>query len=732
MSEPSRSAHVGSPSSHRANHVEKKTFCGICEASCGLIATVSGDRVIALAPDPDHPSSRGFACLKGVAFHEVVSDPDRVIQPMRRTSDGSFEPASWEEALDDIGRRLRHIKREHGAGSIGVVYGNPAAWNFSGSTSVAGFADVLGTRHRYSSASVDVNNYFVAADMLYGSTMVNLLPDYGYTDFALLIGTNPLVSKGSLVTTGRIRETLVGIKSRGGRVVVVDPRRTETARLFDHVPIRPNADPWLLGAMLRILFDDDLIDHPALSRQVTGLEELRELAQRFDLERAARESGISVETITALAHDLAAAPRACIHGRCGASLGQYSTLTKYLLDVLAIVTGNLDRRGGMVFGDPMVDLDSIGAKSGVFGRNRWYTRVHQIGEVNGTAPLACLPEEITTPGVGKLRALIGMSSNLVNSSPGTDRNAAALDQLDLMVWLDPYITETSMHAHWILPPALWLEREQMPIFTQAQALIPHAQWVAPVVPPRGQARTDAWIIDQIARRIGILPLSLPGGQLLAKLGIRIKPALLIDLVMRTGKYGDLFGLRRGGLSRKKLLAVQGAVKLADTCQVGVLAQKIHTRDHKVHLAQSEMTSEVDRLISAADNDRYPWRLFSIRELHSHNTWLHNVPRLMAGRNRRCHAVMSPADAASIGVHDQDPITITSPWGLLEVPVVVSDEVMNGTVGLTHGFGHSGGWQHAVAAGGAGYNLLTPADPKFVDRPSGNAFLNGIPVKVTVG
>lgn len=240
--------------------VEKKTFCGICEASCGLIATVEDDRVVSIRPDPEHPSSKGFACSKGVEFHEIADDPDRVVHPMRRLPDGSFARATWDEAFEDIGASLNRIRKTYGADAIGVAFGNPVAWNFSGGIAISGLAAVLGTKHHYASTSVDINNYFAAGDMLYGSTMSNTLPDFAETDFALLVGTNPVVSHGSMATTGRIREVLAGLKARGGTVVVVDPRRTETARMFNHVPIRPGADPWLLGAMLRVLFDEDLID----------------------------------------------------------------------------------------------------------------------------------------------------------------------------------------------------------------------------------------------------------------------------------------------------------------------------------------------------------------------------------------------------------------------------------------------------------------------------------------
>lgn len=709
---------------------EKKTFCGICEASCGLVATVEGDRVVKLGPDPDHPSSRGFVCVKGVNFHQVVEDPDRVLHPMRRKPDGTFARATWEEALDDIGTRLRPIQREHGNESIGVVFGNPVSWNYSATVTMNGLATALGTKHQYTSASLDINNYWASADMMYGNTLVNPLPDFAATHFALIVGANPVVSHGSLVTTGRIREVLLGVPARGGRVVVVDPRRTETARLFEHVPILPGADVWLLGAILRVLFDDDLVDHETLARQASGVAELRALAARFDLDRATRETGIDAGVITELAHALAAAPSACVYGRCGASLGKFSTLTKFLLDALAIVTGNLDRRGGMVFGEPMAALVEAGTKLGQFGRGRWHTRVHGVPEMNGTAPLACLPEEITTPGRGKLRALIGLSSNLVTSAPDSSATAAALEQLDLMVWLDPYLTETSRHADWILPPTLWLEREEMPLFTQTQSTVPNAQWVAPIVPARGAARDDSWILDQIARRIGIVPAAMPGAQLLGRLGIRPKPRHLIDLALRTGKYGDLFGFRRGGLSRRKLLATQGAVKLADACPVGVLESNLYTDDKRIHLGQPEMLAETERLAGhSGDDGAYPLRLFSVRELRSHNTWLHNVPRLMAG-DRRCHALLHPDDAAASRLDDGDDVTITSRWGRITVPVRVTDEVAPGAVGLTHGWGHSGGWRTAVAAGGASYNTLTPTDPAEIDRPSGNAYFNGVPVAVS--
>ncbi|ORI17042.1 molybdopterin-dependent oxidoreductase [Rhodococcus sp. 1168] len=712
-----------------SNVIEKKTFCGICESSCGLIATVEANEVVDLRPDPDHPATRGFACSKGVQFHHVVADPDRVLYPMRRLPDGRFERSTWQSAFDDIGNRLRAIQRTHGNSSIGVLWGNPIAWNYASSIATMGFAAALETKHHYSSASIDVNNYWAAAHIMYGATGVNPLPDFAATDFALIIGANPVVSHGSLVTTGHIREVLLDIPARGGRVVVVDPRRTETAKLFEHTPIRPGADPWLLGAMLRVMFKENLIDWSTVAVQTRGIATLRDLTLHFDLDRAALETGIAAEKITEIARAMATAPRACAYGRCGTSLGQYSTLTKFLLDTLSVVTGNFDTRGGMVFGDPMVDIEGFAELIGVSGRGRWRTRVDGLPEINGQVPLATIATEIMTPGQGQLRALITTSSNFVTSGPGSAESAAALESLDLMVSLDPYITETSKHAHWVLPPALWLEREQMPCFTQAQSTVPNAQWVAPVVPARGEARDDWWIVDQIARQIGIVPSPVPGAQLLGRLGIRFTPAFAVDLLTRIGPYGDLFGLRRGGINRGKLMAHQGAIALRDSCPTGVLRKKIHTHDKRIHLDSAEMLAETRRLVAAQQtNTEFPLRLFSIREFRSHNSWLHNVPKLMAGQ-RRCRAMINPTDAETAGVHDRDEVAISSPWGRIVVPIEVNEEVSPGSVGLTQGWGHSGGWSIATAAGGASYNDLTPVDPDLIDRPSGNAYFNGIPVAV---
>ncbi|MGH8492985.1 MAG: molybdopterin-containing oxidoreductase family protein [Moraxellaceae bacterium] len=708
---------------------QRKTFCGICESSCGLVVTTQNGQVLGIRPDESHPSSKGFACSKGVQFDAVINDPDRVLQPLRRVGENRFEPTSWDEALADIGQRMRAIQNKFGNSGIGVAWGNPTAWNLSGASAIQGMAVALKTRHNYTTASLDVNNYYAASHMLYGHPGVNPLPEFDKTDFALIVGANPFVSHGSLVTIGNIRQVLMDIPARGGRVIVVDPRRSETAAAFEHVAIRPGSDQWLLGAMLKLILDEGWHSHAAIKQQTRGIAELHTMLSSMTLARAETETGIAQTQIRAMAEALTKAKSACVYGRCGASLGRFSTLTKFLLDALAIVTGNLDQRGGMVFGDPLIDKELGTFWAGMSGIGRWHTRVEKVPETMGAAPFSCLPKEITTPGKGQLRSLLICSANPAISAPGNQEMEAALEQLELLVCIDPYITDTSRLAHWILPPTLWLEREQFPVYTEQHAIVPNAQWVAPVVPPRGEARDDAWIIDQICRHLGIVPSLLPGSQLLGKAGIRLSPLFIADLSVRLSRHGDWFGLHPWKLNRRKLLAHEGAIQTAAACPVGVLDHKLWHKDKRVHMAHPQIRTEINRLMKASEEwAEFPLRLFSIREYRSHNSWLYNVPKLMSS-NRRCRIKLHPSDASAAGILDRTEVRVRSPWGEVCVPLEVSEEIMPGTVGMPQGWGHKGGWHTAVAAGGASYNQLTPTSAHLIDRPSGNAWLNGIPVSI---
>jgi formate dehydrogenase len=709
---------------------DKRVWCGVCEASCGLIATVRDGKIVTMRPDKGHPQSLGFACPKGINFPDVLSDPDRVRDPLKRNADGTFSPVSWDEALDDIGARLNSVIERHGREAVGVGLGNANAWNYGAFLTLFGMAAALKTKHFYTASSVDINSYWVVSQLLYGNNLTNPIPDFARTDFALILGANPVVSHGSMATVGRIRETLVAIPKRGGRVVVVDPRRTETARLFEHVPIRPEGDVWLVAGMLKTIVDQGLVDEVRLRGQASGAEFALGLVRDVDLDRVESETGIPRATVEQLGRDLASAGSACVYGRCGASLGRFSTLTKYLIDVLNIATGNLDRPGGLVFARPMVDLELMTKLLRATGYDRWRTRVDDIPEVFGTSPWATFPREVSTPGRGQLRAMVCVATNAATTSPACEEMERAFGELELFVSLDPYVTETNRRAHYILPPTLLLEREGFPIFTQAHNAVPHAQWTEAVATPPDNVRDDWRTLDEICKRIHLVPSPAPGAQLMGRLGIRLPPHVGVDLFMRLGPEGDLFGLRRGGLSRKRLLRNDGAIKLGDTSPTGVLRKRLHTKDHLVHLEQPKFAGEMERLTATQVTDQdHPLRLFSIRETRSQNSWLHNIPRLMSG-NRECRLRMHPDDAGSRGLSDCTTVHVASRWGEIDVTLEVTDEVMRGSVGLNLHWGHKGGWQVAVAAGGARYNDLVPNGPEMLDAVSGNAWVNGIGVQVT--
>src|ERR687891_327384 len=472
---------------------EKVTFCRICEPLCGMVATVEGDRITRLRPDPDHPLSRGYACPKGIAMAEVQNDPDRVLHPLRRVGDGEFERVSWEVALDDIAARLRRIP----PASVAWYMGNPGAFSYSHTLWAKGFLDALGSPHYYSAGSQDVNNRFAASALLYGSPLIVPIPDLRRTRFLLMVGANPLVSHGSVLSAPRIREQLVEIE----RVVVVDPRRTETARRFEHVPVRPDSDAWLLLSLIHVVFDEGLADRAFLSRWTDGAAALERAARDHPPEATEPRTGVPAERARELARDFARADSAAAYGRTGSCLGRFGTLVAFLLDALNAVTGNLDRPGGAVFGRPPVALDDVGERIGLDTYGKIRSRIGGFPDVIGNLPATLLPREIETPGDLQIRALFVSAGNPVLSVPDGGALERALGELDLFVSLDFYVNETNRHADYVLPTTTPYEREDVPLAFLGFFTQPFIQMTEAVVPPPGEARQEWEVIDAIARRI---------------------------------------------------------------------------------------------------------------------------------------------------------------------------------------------------------------------------------------
>jgi anaerobic selenocysteine-containing dehydrogenase len=722
---------------------DSATYCRICEPTCGMIATVEDGKLVQLRPDADHPITKGFSCPKGIEFVHVQNDPDRLLYPMRRTSSGEFERISWQTALDEIGAKLRAIRDRNGGASIGWYAGNPSAFSHSHAIWAGGFVRGLGSKHLYTPNTQDTSSRFVASHLLYGSPTIFPLPDVERTSFLLLVGANPLVSRGSLVAAGNLRDKLTGIVSRGGRVVVVDPRRTETAKVFEHVAVRPDADAWLLLAMLHVILAEHLADLETATAQATGLDGLRTAASRCSPEDAELRSGVPADEIRALARAFATAPSAVAYGRTGACLGSHATLVNVLLDALNIVTGNLDRPGGSVFARPPIDFTALAARLGLATFDSYRSRVGDLPEVLGQLPAPLMAAEIETPGPGQLRALIVSAGNPLLSVPGSQDLERALGKLELQVGIDLYVNETHRHADYVLPATTFYERDDVPLPLAEIQLTPFIQWTEAVVAPRGEARDDWQIIDDLARQLGFAAVAGVGAKWIGTSGAariaqramgfgvhRLTPTKLVDALLRTGRDGDRFGLRRSGLSLAKLRAQPHGTVLAEHVETGVLGKRLKTKDRRVHLGDDRIAAELDRLLSEpAPSSEYPLLMIGRREVRSHNSWLHNTPKFRDG-TRRHRALVNPADAAAIGAAAGTAVRVVSARGSIEVPIELSDDVAPGTIAVPHGWGHrGGGWQTANAAGGANVNELTSPHPEDMERLSGMAHLNGVPVRL---
>ncbi len=713
------------------------TYCRICEALCGLIATVEDGRLQSLRPDPDHPLSAGRACPKGIAFTDIQNDPDRVLAPLRRRADGTFEEVSWDDALDDIATRLTHIVAEHGGGAVGQYFGNPIAFAYATGVWSGFFLTRLGGHHQYSSGSQDINSRFVASKLLYGAASQIPFPDLPRTDFLFMLGANPLVSHGSAVRAPRIKDDLAHIVRRGGRVVVVDPRRTETARAYEHLPVRPDSDAWLLLSMLQVIFDEGLADMAALQQQTTGWQALRDVVRAFPPEDTAPHTGVAAGVLRSLARDFAAAPRAVAYGRTGACLGRHGTLVSFLLDALSIVTGNLDRAGGMLFARGVIPLEEMGEKAGKMTYATARSRIGDLPEVISTYPAALIAEEILTPGDGQLRAMFVTAGNPVLTVPNGPMLEKALDELDLLVSLDLYVNETNRHADYVLPATTFLERYDVPFTFSNCSPTVFIQAAEPVLAPYGQSRNEWEVFDEVARRMGLSlfatgPLQRLNGALswLDRRGIgRLTPRRLVELLMRIGPYGDRFGLRRGGLNPRRLAENPHGIVLAEHAATGLRTEAVRHPDGLVALAPPEIMAEVGRIGERhPDDPEFPLMAIGMREIRSQNSWMHNSPTLMKG-DRRHRARVHPDDADAAAVTDGAQVRITSPHGAIETQVHVTDEVAPGTVAIPHGWGHSGGWQLANQSGGANVNELTSNAAGDLERLAGMSVLNGVAVRI---
>jgi anaerobic selenocysteine-containing dehydrogenase len=705
------------------------TFCRVCEPMCALVATVRDGRLTSVAGDKDSPYSKGHFCKKATGAVEVMYDPDRILQPLKRTGKpGEFTPVPWDEAMSDIATRLQDIRRRDGPSAFATFLGQPPTNGFATAVWFSAFKQVFQTKWNYSVNAEDAASLLMASELLFGSALLYPRPDLWRSDFAIIIGANPMVSHGSVCTEPLMRDALQSIVKRGGRVVVIDPRRSETAQSFEHVQINAGTDAWLMMALLNELISNQSIDLPYIRENCDGLEELAELARPFTSDRASEECGVPADVIRDLARDFAKANSATIYGRTGTCTQRFGTLNNILQSLLCIVTGNLDRPGGALF-----TWSSLGANA--FPATRETTVRSRIGglpALGGMLPSRCLIDDILTPGEGQVRALLMLGGNPVHSSGAAGKGFAdALEKLDLHFSLDIYMNETNRHAHYILPVATMFERADIPYKYLANMLRPALFATEAVVKPSGDVREEWEILNELCRRAGL------GGaysnrwlRRLSAIGLALRPKQLMDWLIRKSSNGDQYGWRRGLSMRKLLRRFPNGVSLADALPTDILKEVIATPDRKIILAGADFRTEVQRLSAHRHSEAFPFRLTGMREMLSMNTWLHNVPSCMTAK-RRHQLHISPFDASRLSVADGQVVTVKSEAGVIRVPVKISDRMKEGNVALPHGWGHGGGWQRANAAPGVNSNILAAKNSKEIEALAGMSILNGIAVAIEV-
>ena len=698
--------------------------CTLCEAGCGIVVTVEGSDVLDVRGDKDDPHSKGFICPKARALRDIHHDPDRLKQPLRRTADG-WETIGWDEAFDLVAGRLRDIRRRHGRDAVAVYQGNPSAHNLGLLTMGQMLFSALRTKHRYSASSVDQLPHMVASYEMLGHQWLLSPPDIDRTDLLICMGANPVVSNGSLMGAPNVKARIKALHDRGGRIVVIDPRRSETAALADeHLSIRPGTDALFLLSVAEVLFSEDLV---RTTRPVTQLEDLRAAVGEFTPEATATATGIEPETVRRLARELAQTPRAVLYGRVGVCTQEFGGLSAWLLLAINAITGHLDEPGGSMFPKPAADpLPLMKAMGAAGSRDTYRSRVRGAPEVGGELPVAVLAEEIDTPGDGRVRALITSAGNPVLSSPNGARLDRALPQLEFMVAIDLYLNETTRHADVILPPTAHLERSHYDLLFNLMAVRNVARYAAPAVERGPDQRHDWEICAELLARLGPNPIDRVLGPLLR----RSRPELTLDLALRTGPYG----VGRGGLSLAKLRREPHGVDLGPL--EPQLPKRARTPDGAVRLAPEVFAADLDRvrgrLRELADHGQLV--LIGRRHLRGNNSWMHNSASLMDGVAKpRCTMLIHPDDAGRLGIEDGAAVEVTSVAGMIELPAEVSDEVMPGVVSVPHGWGHDrAGSRLEIAAQNPGVSINDITDERFVDELTGTAALSGVPVTVAPG
>jgi anaerobic selenocysteine-containing dehydrogenase len=704
--------------------------CNLCESMCGVKIEIEGRELLSVRGDEDDVFSRGHICPKATALKDLYDDPDRLKQPVRRVGE-RWQAISWDEALNEVVERIHQIQQDHGRDSVGVYLGNPNAHNFGTMVFGPPFLRALRSKNRFSATSCDQLPLMMASYFMFGHQLLFPVPDVDRTDFMMILGANPLASNGSIMAGPGIKKRLEGIRTRGGRVVVVDPRRSETARIADeHLFIRPSTDAlFLLGLLHEVCARG--IDLGRLSGSVKNLERIEAIAKDYPPAQTQAVTGVPAETVKRLARELLDAPKAVLYGRMGTSTQEFGSLCMWLINVINAVTGNLDEPGGSLFSTPAIDVlgtvGGFGAGRGSFGR--WRSRVRKLPEFGGELPSAALAEEIFTEGEGQIRAMITLAGNPVLSTPNGAQVDAAYASLDFAVSIDFFINETSRHSDIILPPVSPAERSHYDLALYLTAVRNVAKYSPPPFETGKDAYDDWEILAELtsrlaARRHGKLSKQYLAARAAQKAG----PERVLDIGLRLGPYGKRFNPLGTGLSLGKLRKHPQGIDLGPL--QSTLPDRIPEEHGLIDLAPEMFVADLDRLQArfGSSTSDAQLRLIGRRHLRSNNSWMHNAARLMKGKER-CTLMIHPEDAERIGVKSGDMVCVTSRVGEVRAPADVTNDMMPGVVSLPHGFGHGrDGVQLRVATSHPGVSVNDLTDEQALDV-SGNAAFSGVPVTV---
>ena len=737
--------------------------CPLCEATCGLEITVKGGVVTRIRGDQNDVFSRGFICPKGSTLRQLHDDPDRLRKPLIKR-DGKHVEATWDEAWQEVERGLMQVINTHGREAVATYLGNPGAHNLGSMTHNRVALQGIGTKQRFSASSVDQAPKQMASALMFGTVQSVPIPDLDHTDYLLMLGANPYASNGSLCTAPDFPGRLEGIQARGGKVVVVDPRRSETAqKASEWIAIVPNGDALFLASIVNVLVAEGLVAIPSdLVGHVNGLDIVHTAFGRFTPEAVAEKCGVDAQTIRRIARELVGAPTAAVYGRIGTTTTTFGATTSWLIDVVNVLTGNLDRRGGALFTLPAAGGTTT---KGTPGRGRGFsygkgrTRVKNLPEVMGEYPVAVLADEMLTNDDSRIRALLTVAGNPILSTPNSDKLDRALAGLDFMVSVDIYLNETTRHANVILPPPSHLERAHYDIFLLAFAVRNVANFSDPVL-EKDPDHPDEWEIlakiamiaqgagaasDVTAVDEGVIRSMVESAvrdstsnvcgrdaeeilSMLAEPGDR-GSVRMVDFMLRTGPYGDAFGAAPDGLSLAKLRENPHGIDLGPLQPR--IPEVLRTESGKIELAPAEFIADLDRLWGyASAHDRDSFVLVGRRHVRSNNSWMHNIEVLVKGKPR-CTLQLNPLDAATLGVSNGQSVRVKSRVGEVVAPVEVTDDIRRGVVSLPHGWGHSlPGTKLGIAGEYAGVNSNVLTDEDLYDPISGTSALNGIPVALS--